>query len=362
LTPNITKLASSGVKADTFLNVFPTVAFTNNVTLFTGLYPENHGIISNVFKNPYTDQYFDGRIPDSYNNPNWYEGEFIWEHAEKYGILSNTICIPGSSIKSNHKSPYYFLDRNSKALPKFRIQDAINKLRYKEKNRPKLTAVYFDDIDDIGHQFGTNSDKTNEAIKNVDQYVGSIIDSLHNLELLATTNLFFISTHGMANTDNEKIINIRELLSDKNISIDNNGAYSFIYCQDKESCNADSIAAKLKNNATGIVAFTKMNIPDSLNIRNNPYMSDILVLANDGWIITEKNDFPTYGLMGIHGYSADNPDMYGVFIASGPDIEYNKTIDSVEIQDVFPLFCRLLGVNIPNNIDGKIDNIQRVLK
>jgi len=361
LTPNINKLGEKGKDATEVKNVYPTVSYTNNVSMFTGCYPENHGIISNVFKNPITDEYFDGRNPESYNNPKWYDREFIWTHAEKFGILSNIVCVPGGSVMSEYKAPYYFLDRNSKAIPKFRLKEAFDRLDLPEKQRPQLTVVYFDDIDDAGHRYGTNSDNTNEAIKEIDNSIGIIIDSLTGKNLLERTNIIFISTHGMMNINKERVINIKERINDDNIAIINQGTYCFLYMNEGMT-GRDSLMKHLQGKEEGIKIYDRNSIPGSMNLGNHPYFPDVLIAAESGSILTEKNDFTTYGLKGVHGYTADNPEMNGVFIASGPNIAESRKVTSVRIIDIFPMLCEMLQINITNQIDGNIENIKQLLK
>ena len=48
-TPNFDNLASLGVKAERLIPSFPTKTFPNHYSIATGLYPDNHGIISNSF-------------------------------------------------------------------------------------------------------------------------------------------------------------------------------------------------------------------------------------------------------------------------------------------------------------------------
>ncbi len=50
--PHLRALASRGVRADGLIPSFPSKTFPNHYTLVTGLYPEHHGIVSNVVVDP----------------------------------------------------------------------------------------------------------------------------------------------------------------------------------------------------------------------------------------------------------------------------------------------------------------------
>jgi predicted AlkP superfamily pyrophosphatase or phosphodiesterase len=52
LTPNLSRLAREGVRAEAMVPVFPTKTFPNHYTIVTGRYPARHGIPGNVFTAP----------------------------------------------------------------------------------------------------------------------------------------------------------------------------------------------------------------------------------------------------------------------------------------------------------------------
>ena len=47
-------------------------------------------------------------------------------------------------------------------------------------------------------------------------------------------------------------------------------------------------------------------------------------------------------------------DIYGTFIATGPDIDGGKKIFGAEIIDITPTILSLMGVPVPNNMDGRV--------
>ena len=357
LTPNINSLAQKGVKAK-LKSIFPTMNYPAHLSLFTGCYPVNHGILSDVFKNKTTGEYFDSRVPETYNDPKWYDARLFWEYAEKFGIYSSMIMVPGASLHSNYKSSYFFIDAEEKLLPEYRIAEAIEFLNEPEPFTPRLTAVCFDDVDEAGHKYGTPTDSVNEAIKRVDAYVGEIIDSLKSTGKLENTNIIFLSVHGMADIKDDQTINIGEILYKKNVDIINFGAYAFIY---SDSDNIDSITITL-NKHQHLHAFAKKDIPDSLYIKNHPFAPDILVLPDYDWVLIEKNDFPTYNLKSIHGYLPSNKEMYGVFVASGQSFKTNFEVKEINLINIFPLLCKIFDLPEPDNIDGNLKTIGEILR
>ena len=51
ITPSLSKIKEEGVSALSFQPAFPSKTFPNHMSIITGMYPENHGIISNSFTN-----------------------------------------------------------------------------------------------------------------------------------------------------------------------------------------------------------------------------------------------------------------------------------------------------------------------
>jgi hypothetical protein len=59
---------------------------------------------------------------------------------------------------------------------------------------------------------------------------------------------------------------------------------------------------------------------------------------------------------GDHGFDPSHRDMHGIFYAAGPGLARGRTIGPVEQVDVYPLMCRLLGIEPAPN-DGVWERI-----
>ncbi|MFT7205233.1 MAG: hypothetical protein ACI8YP_003732, partial [Algoriphagus sp.] len=62
------------------------------------------------------------------------------------------------------------------------------------------------------------------------------------------------------------------------------------------------------------------------------------------------------------GYSQEYPEMHGIFYAQGPQLKSGLTIESFDNIHVFPLICKILGLPIPDDIDGKLEVLESILK
>ena len=75
ITPNFDYIKDNGVSAASLQPCFPTKTFPNHLSIITGMYPENHGIISNRFKDYATGRYFSLGDTIEVCDPRWYRGE-----------------------------------------------------------------------------------------------------------------------------------------------------------------------------------------------------------------------------------------------------------------------------------------------
>ena len=83
-TPNFDELIFGGSRSEALIPSFPTKTFPNHITIVTGRYPENHGIVANRFYDDLFDEYYyigEGSKPVL--DGKWYEAEPIWVTAEK---------------------------------------------------------------------------------------------------------------------------------------------------------------------------------------------------------------------------------------------------------------------------------------
>ena len=86
-TPNLHKIAENGGHINRLIPVYPSLTFPNHYTIATGLYPGDHGIVSNSFWDPVLQKQF-------YMNTNDRIGEFYRGTAHYIQIsLSFSICI-----------------------------------------------------------------------------------------------------------------------------------------------------------------------------------------------------------------------------------------------------------------------------
>src|SRR5437764_14186580 len=82
--PNLRALAARGARAKAMIPSFPTLTFPNHYTIVTGLYPEHHGIVANLMRDPTIPERFT-TASQTAKDAVWWRGEPIWVTAIRQG-------------------------------------------------------------------------------------------------------------------------------------------------------------------------------------------------------------------------------------------------------------------------------------
>src|SRR5690606_22002497 len=95
ITPNLTRIASAGVRAQGMIPSYPSLTFPNHYSIVTGLRPDHHGIVHNQMHDAELGD-FSLSDRDAVGDGRWWGGEPIWITAQKAGLRSATMYWPGS--------------------------------------------------------------------------------------------------------------------------------------------------------------------------------------------------------------------------------------------------------------------------
>jgi predicted AlkP superfamily pyrophosphatase or phosphodiesterase len=354
LTPNVQKLIDDGVRAESLQPAYPSKTFPNHYTLVTGLYPQNHGIVFNKFQDFITgDSYRIGKDAPSIHRDKWYKGESLWITAQKHGIKSGVVFWPGSETFKKH--PDYFLTYNHTMPHKEKLDRLMEWINLPQTERPHLLLLYFPDTDDAGHDFGPDSEEVNEIIKKLDTTLGGLIERLKKSGIYEKTNIVLVSDHGMINTDIDKGINIREMLSGFHFKVNGDSPNLTFF---SDNIEIDKMYKVLKNNENGFNTYLKDEIPEHLHIRKSLFIGQLLVMAKPGYYF--KSPWPES--KGSHGFDPKIKNVHGVFVAHGPALKKAFATETIQNIDVYPLLCSVLGIQPGKNIDGSLNRVKALLK
>lgn len=362
ITPNMNIMQKNGVRALSLKPCFPTKTFPNHYTIVTGMYPENHGLIANTFWNPSTNQKYSLYDSAVVSDAKWYKGEAIWETAKRQGVITASYFWPGSELNVDYRRPDYVEHFVYTRPYDERISGALKWLELPYNERPRFITLYFDATDTSGHNYGPNSKEVDQSIVQEDSLIGKIFLGLKKINLLDSTNIIIISDHGMTELSPNKVINIDELLSGFSYKTSDKATMMFIYPEENKK---NEVYQKLKESEKNYKVYWKKDIPDYLHYKDNPLVPEIIIIADLGWSIFNTEDIKKYSKkfpLGNHGYDPSELDMHGIFLAMGPDFKRGYKCGTIDNIDIYPLLAKLLRIFPNNNIDGKLQGIEHILK
>jgi predicted AlkP superfamily pyrophosphatase or phosphodiesterase len=195
-TPTIRKLIENGTRADSVLPVFPTLTFPNHYSIATGLYPEHHGLVGNIFPNGDRDTWYVYKQAASVQDGDWYGGEPIWVTAEKQGMVSAAYFFVGTEADISGVHPSHWKRFSKDVGGEARVDQVLSWLAEPAITRPHMITLYFEDVDDHAHWYSPDSAEVIESIRRVDSYLSRLIAGISTLPVADHVNIVLVSDHG----------------------------------------------------------------------------------------------------------------------------------------------------------------------
>ena len=359
-TPHFDQFIKEGVSAEALIPAFPTKTFPNHYTLATGLYPAQHGIITNVMYDTLWKETFRiGAGSPSTRQGKWFEGEPVWVTAEKQGKKSATFFWPGSDAEIQGVRPTYRKVFDPTISYEARIKQVLEWLQMSLEVRPSLITLYFGQPDKEGHRHGPHSSQVKEAVQEMDQYLGMLMDGIGKLNMLQQVNVVIVSDHGMAEISPDRCIFLDDYIDIETIDLINWGPFADLF--PKTSVN--QVLKKLKGVHPRLNAWHKDSLPEAWQYGNHRRIPPILLTTDAGWMITTKylhrTRVPAHR-GGTHGYDPSNSDMRTIFLAYGPAFRAGEKLPPVENIHIYSLLCRLLDIE-PSANAGDVSVFSSVL-
>ena len=361
-TPNLDILVENGVISESLIPVFPSKTFPNHLSIVTGCYPENHGILSNnMYDQEWDAEYYIGENSDPVKDGRWYDAEPIWVTAEKQGKLTGTYFWPGSEAEINGTRPSYYGVYDGDISREDRVQKILEWIDLPKQSRPVFMTLYFSDVDSWGHNIGPDAIGMNSIIKEIDESIGLLVSGLNKREILDNINIIITSDHGMAGLSRDRVIFLDDYININDVRMVDWSPVAMILPEDDSIVSTYSA---LYDAHPQMSVFKKEDVPARLHFNNHRRIPPIICIAADGWSISDRDYFdenPYSFTGGTHGYEPINKSMHGIFIASGPGLKGGLTIDSFSSIHIYEVIAHILDIDTPEN-DASFDSISVMLK
>lgn len=358
---NLLALAGAGVRAKRLTPVFPTKTFPNHYSTVTGLYVENHGIISNTMYDPVMDARFSLSNREAIADQRWWGGEPLWVTAETQGQIAATYFWPGSEAAIQDVRPTYWFEYDGRIPGEERVDQVLEWLDLPVTERPTFITLYFSDVDGAGHRHGPDAPEVSAALADVDALVGRLVDGLEARGLENVVNIIITSDHGMAKTSQNRVIIIDDFFDPESAHVVDYNPTLMMY--PSQGVNEDSLVRALDAHDY-LVAYTKEQIPERFHVADHPRTPRILAIADEGWSITTRERYqsdPGRFNGGSHGYDNELESMGGIFIARGPAFREGYVSEPFLTIHIYELICEILGLDPAPN-DGRLDAVDDLLR
>jgi len=357
---HIISLTKSGVVANALIPVFPTKTFPNHLSIVTGNYPQNHGLVHNSFFNRQLNQRYKLGI-GKFNNK-WVTSSTLWTIAEKNNIKTAIYFWPESELSLNEYSPSYNLPYVHNTPNKARFDQIIEWLKLSERNRPELILGYFSTIDSAGHNFGIHSDELSKAISTFDDLLGVFLQRVKR-ELPFDINLVLVSDHGMTDISEQRISYFHLFDGVDTVQVVNGQTQLYVYLEDPMMENEVSIMINenIRAREKDYIKVHKFEeFPQSWHFNSrSPVMPNIIIEAVPPFTFGT----PKEKGRATHGYDPKlSNELSAIFIANGPSFKNNVSIESFENIHILPMILSLYDIETPKNIDGNKNVLYPILK
>ena len=410
IMPRLNALALSGFRGQAHHAVFPTVTRVNGPSIFTGMTPGSHGLLGNSVYLPNVDpsRTLDASDADDLRSidastegqllttPSL--GEMLTERGLVYFAVSSGSS--GSGMLMNHRGAGAGLIHYEFTIPDSlgsvvaevlgpeptippgtpavrRVARAVDELLLIGVDRADadVLSIWLTEPDGTAHREGIGAPETMEVLRQVDAEIGRLLDGLAERELLERTNIIVTSDHGF--TTNQGGPSLEDLLVEAGLkeseeSTDVVVAGDAVHVNDSiaggEDARIDAIVTLLQRTEGFGPVFTRGATTDTiLGARAGTVSFSAIgwdhersadILTSHDWTDAE-NEHGWRGVVltgGTAGHGSSSPwDVHATLIAAGPGIKRNTAspIPSGNV-DVSPTVFALLGVPVPEGLDGRV--------
>ena len=354
--PNLQRLAATGVRAEALVPSFPTFTFPNHYTIVTGLYPAHHGMVANEIYDPGFNATFEIKESTA-KEGRWWGGEPIWVTAHQQGQRTANLFWPGSAAPIEGVRPDYWEPFDAKVSPDQRADKILGWLDLPAEQRPTFLALYFDQVDHEGHEGGPDSPQVRDAVSSVDAAIGRLVDGLRQRGIEDRVNIIVVSDHGMAPTPPKQAIFIDDYIDLRRVRVVTHGQLFTLWPAKGET---DAIFTELLKMPHARV-YRREKVPARWHYTGNARIAPIILLADEGWTITDREYAKSHELkQGGHGYDNNLRSMQATFIAHGPAFKTGTKLPAFSNVDVYELMAYLLHLKPARN-DGTLRVFRPVL-
>lgn len=395
------KIFQGGAEITNVSSIYPSVTLPAHATMITGMYPEHHGIFSNMILDPGSDptpwqmdyallQCSDifraakavGKTtasvfwPVTMHNPaiDYHIADYWREN--KSETLTELFARTGSSpeVMEIIEKHLHLLPEDEKQHPgrdEFGMACVADIIR---EFKPDVLFTHPANMDDVRHKNGVFGSHLKAAIDDLDRWLCHIWQAVEDAGMAEDTDIFLVSDHGQREV--RRNISLNVLLAENGFitlkedgSVDHwdayclsNGMSAVVFLRDK---NDGELYRRVQEFLQGLLdqeVFGFSRIYTEAEAREEEHFGGpfSFVLETDGY--TSFGDYTTRPLVrdltnedyrfgaATHGY-LPKFGPHPMLLAKGPSIRDNTVLSGNHIVNEAPTYAKLLGADLPGT-DG----------
>lgn len=397
-TPNLKKLASAGAQADAMTVANPSLTWPNHTSLVTGVSPRRHRVLFNgllVRRGPGEAPTVDPRA----TKDQLVHAPTVYDLAHAAGLTtaqSNWVAVRGATTIDWSFPEFPVADDpvvaemlqagklTSEELKGMEWGQPTNLPWHDgiwmrgvrhilETHRPNLIMYHILTTDSTHHNYGPGNVASFAALAFADRLVGELVQSIEESGRLDETTFVITTDHGFKKVNRFAYPNVTlkkagllhaagPRIAAADVCVRGGGGVAMVYITDparraelgpkvRELLAANEGVAEVLLGHDGPAL--GMPTPDEFD-----GMGDFILYPKDGYAFRdsatgEEETGPAINYGGTHGAKASDPDLDGIFIASGKGIKPGTTVARIQNLDVAPTVARLLGLSM-TDIEGQV--------
>ncbi|XP_078603337.1 ectonucleotide pyrophosphatase/phosphodiesterase family member 7-like [Branchiostoma floridae x Branchiostoma japonicum] len=357
--PHLAAFSAEGVNVPYVTPAYVTLTMPNLLTILTGLYPESHGVLHNLL--------FDRSA---------IQGSFLEDATKLTKVISpGVVPIWVTAGRQGRRTGTYNVGLIPGMLPDVYVPlISINEtyheivagmdaaLDWFSTGNADFAFLYIAKLDTMSHIYGPESPAARRSLKEIDTAIGYLLQQVKQRGL-ADLNIILVADHGLRQV--YAVPDPIEILRHVNASslqmlIADYGPLALIQ---PAPGRREEVYAALAGSHPNMTVYYKEDFPTRFHYANHPRMTDILAMADPGYVIYSRypGTYRVYSFRGDHGYDNRDPAMRALFRAWGPNFRrgYARP-DPFDSVHIYPLMCAVLGVEpAPNN--GSLEVVRDML-
>lgn len=153
---------------------------------------------------------------------------------------------------------------------------------------PTFIQVYIPDVDTAGHKGGPESAHVEEALLQVDAFVGGLREAIESRNLTGIVDLILVSDHGMAATSESRLIFIDDVLGDAYQDLESRDGWPSLGLRFRPGSPIQHHLERLQASSNASFAvYTRETMPKRWHFEHGDRVAPIYLVPALGWVLTD---------------------------------------------------------------------------